>query len=285
VVLHAYRLLIYSYDTITFANSITFPLVYLGIIKEMNLKLKNGSSLRLTKSNFHQLIGMAANSHVKVGGRFKVYKEKNYNVVAFDGKKVITVGGISPIMVEFAKGVHSNIYVNGKSVLDIGAYMGETALYFVIVGHAKKVYTFEPVKSLYDAAAENIKLNKLGNRIKAFNVAIVGKAAGRTGNSFDISNSSFAEATLDDICNKLRIKDAVMKIDCEGFEYGILNNASSATLKRFSSMHIEYHYGYVDLVERLRKEGFEVSYTKPIPTITGLFSGVKYMGDIIAKKR
>ena len=282
---HVYSLLMYAYETIRFTNSITFPLVYLGVLKELNLNLRNGSKFKLTRSNFHQLIGMAANAQVKIDDRFKIYAEKDYNVVAFGKQKVITVGGIRPIMVEFGKGVHSNIKVDGKTVVDIGSYMGETALYFAIVGHAKKVYTFEPVKSLYNAAEKNIRLNKLEKKIEAFNVAIVGNKPSHKGNSFDIANDKFSEATLDAICDKLGVKDGVLKMDVEGYEYGIISGASSSTLRRFSSMHIEYHYGYMDLVERLKKEGFAVTYTKPVPSITGIISGVKYMGDIIAKRQ
>lgn len=285
VVSQLYRMLVYFYDTVWFTGNPAVVFVYLGAIKELELKLKNDKTFRLTKSNFHNLIGMAANSSVKVGKRFHVYTEDDHNVVEFDGKKVATVGGIRPMMVEFEKGVHSKLNVNDKDVIDIGAYMGETALYFVIEGHARKVYAFEPVRSLYTAVVDNIKLNNLEEKIIAYNIAIADSLIPRSENSFSIDGSEVREKTLGDICKELGINNGVLKMDVEGAEYSIIKGASSSTLKCFSLMHIEYHYGYADIVKRLLEEGFEVEYTKPIPTVTGLFSGVKYMGDIMARRK
>ena len=284
VALQVYRLFLYAYDTFRFTGSPAAMLVYLGVAKKLDLKLKNGRPFRLTKSNFHQLIGMAADSAVGLDSRFKVCNKDDYRIISSDRWRVATIGGIRPVMVEFEKGVHTHVDVKNKDVVDIGSYMGETALYFAIKGHARKVYTFESVKSLYKAAVKNIRLNKLDGKIKAYNVAIVERSV-NSRNSFSLDGNKAPTATLGSLCRILKINDGVLKIDVEGAEYGIINCASSSTLRRFSFIHIEYHYGYSDLVERLMKEGFDVNYTKPVPVIVGLFSGVKYMGDIIAKRR
>ena len=52
-------------------------------------------------------------------------------------------------------------------------------------------------------------------------------------------------------------------MDSEGCEYKSIITSSKETLRKFSRMQIEYHYGYNDLVNKLRKCGFKVSYTKP----------------------
>ncbi|WP_338604544.1 FkbM family methyltransferase [Sulfolobus tengchongensis] len=50
--------------------------------------------------------------------------------------------------------------VHGKEVIDIGANVGDTALYFAING-AKRVYSFEPLLPAYKEALGDINLNNL----------------------------------------------------------------------------------------------------------------------------
>lgn len=61
--------------------------------------------------------------------------------------------------------------VAGKYVIDIGAYIGDTAIYFALKG-ARKVFAVEPYPYTYRLLAENIKINSLGTIIRPFNVAI-----------------------------------------------------------------------------------------------------------------
>jgi hypothetical protein len=63
--------------------------------------------------------------------------------------------------------------VEDKTIVDIGAYIGDTAIYFALLG-AKRVIAFEPYPLLYRILLENINLNNLGDQIKAKNVAVWG---------------------------------------------------------------------------------------------------------------
>ena len=60
-----------------------------------------------------------------------------------------------------------------------------------------------------------------------------------------------------------KINNAIVKMDCEGCEYALLEE-DDETLKSIDMIQIEYHYGYSDLVEKLKKAGFYVEYTDPI---------------------
>jgi hypothetical protein len=53
-------------------------------------------------------------------------------------------------------------------------------------------------------------------------------------------------------------------MDCEGCEYDVIFSSSKETLKRFSHIQIEYHYGYKNLKEKLEKCGFSVKVTRPV---------------------
>ncbi|MEM3859391.1 MAG: FkbM family methyltransferase, partial [Candidatus Micrarchaeaceae archaeon] len=54
----------------------------------------------------------------------------------------------------------------------------------------------------------------------------------------------------------------ILKMDCEGCEYNLLNE-DDETIKKFSMIQIEYHYGYEKLVDKLKECGFTVKYTEP----------------------
>jgi len=68
-----------------------------------------------------------------------------------------------------------NLDVKGKDVVDIGANIGDSAIYFALKG-AKHVYAFEPYHYSYEIAKRNIKLNNLEDRI-----TLLSKGCGKTG--------------------------------------------------------------------------------------------------------
>ncbi|MDG6910259.1 MAG: FkbM family methyltransferase, partial [Nitrososphaerota archaeon] len=49
--------------------------------------------------------------------------------------------------------------VRGRDVLDIGAFNGDSALYFSLLRGARRVYALEPVPGVYRKALENLSLN------------------------------------------------------------------------------------------------------------------------------
>lgn len=61
--------------------------------------------------------------------------------------------------------------VKNKSVVDIGAFAGDTAIYFAIKG-AKKVIAIEPHPGAYEELVENIRINGLERKIVPLNMAV-----------------------------------------------------------------------------------------------------------------
>jgi FkbM family methyltransferase len=157
--------------------------------------------------------------------------------------------------------------VRGKDVVDIGAFNGDSAIYFSLNG-ARKIYAFEPYPFAFNTAVENIRLNKLYN-IEIYNEAV----GGEDGYVFlDESYRSHSKSMLRDaragrkvtvnsLCSLVRrfnLKDAALKIDCEGCEYQAVSNSDGATLNAFSEIILEYHYrGYKDIAQKLKSEGFQ----------------------------
>jgi FkbM family methyltransferase len=179
-------------------------------------------------------------------------------------------------MSQFVKQYYNILNVRGKEVVDIGAYTGDSSIYFALNG-AKHVYAFEPYPFSYRIAARNIKMNKLENKITLFNEAI-GRNKGLIYIDKNYKNSPGTQlknfkkgkkvkiTTLRDIIKRFKLRDAILKMDCEGCEYNSILNASKKDLRVFKEIMIEYHYGYINLMKKLLKAGFKVKVTRPIYT-------------------
>jgi FkbM family methyltransferase len=69
--------------------------------------------------------------------------------------------------------------------------------------------------------------------------------------------------SLDSLLKNYDINDAVLKMDCEGGEYRSVLNSPKKTLRKFSQIQLEYHYGYKTLAKYLTECGFRVTHTMP----------------------
>ena len=184
--------------------------------------------------------------------------------------------------------------VKGKDVIDIGANIGDSAIYFALRG-AKRVYAFEPYPYSYNIAKKNIKLNRLEGKITLLN-----EGCGKSGsiaikedykNTVGTDLKSFKEGKkirikgLDEIVKRFNLKHAALKVDCEGCEYDLILNASDEALHAFDQIIMEYHYGYRNLVKGLRQAGFKVKYNLPkyLHNIEAENSNT-YLGLIYAKR-
>lgn len=168
------------------------------------------------------------------------------------------------------------IDIRGREVVDIGAYVGDTPLYFIYNG-ARRVVAVEPHPIAFKEMVENIKLNNASEKIMAINAAI-GSSRGSTkipaniplweieGVSALNSRSGGIEIPV------LRLEDIIdhigdhhlIKLDCEGCEHEILKS-SLDTLKKFEVIYLEYHGGYEYIVKKLensyrcRHTGYELT--------------------------
>ncbi|QXJ31883.1 FkbM family methyltransferase [Saccharolobus shibatae] len=67
-----------------------------------------------------------------------------------------------------------DIDVKDREVVDIGANVGDSAIYFAAKG-ASRVYAFEPLPSIYEVASQNVKINNVQNKITLINAAVGSK--------------------------------------------------------------------------------------------------------------
>lgn len=156
--------------------------------------------------------------------------------------------------------------LQNRHVIDIGANNADTALYFAKNG--SQVIAFEPVKHIYDLGLENIELNpNLKNKIKFINKAVGAKkgmldiSMGSTKEYADINDSYKIEViTIDDIINNYEFPYDVLKMDCEGCEFEIIENTD---LSKFNEIIFEHHSfivkrDYKPLISKLEKQNFKI---------------------------
>jgi FkbM family methyltransferase len=197
---------------------------------------------------------------------------------------------------EFIKEESARFDARNRDVVDIGAYVADTAICYIANG-ARHVYAFEPYPYFYGLGVKNIRANRLEGRITLLNAGC-GSRSSKT--AIDSSSINFTSVTsqkagrrstkqisiltLGEITKRYNLKNAVLKVDCEGCEYDILSSTDVDTLRHFSEIQIEYHYGYRNLEERLAEAGFRVARTKPIKKYNFTTSSFMVLGFITAKR-
>ena len=100
--------------------------------------------------------------------------------------------------------------LRGRVAIDIGASIGDSALYFASLG-ASKIYGLSCCAERYNMAEQNIMLNNMTKRIQVFREAANAK--------------SLKKLTFD-----LALTNVFLKIDCEGCEYDLIRDTDEQLL-------------------------------------------------------
>jgi len=178
------------------------------------------------------------------------------NLVYVDGLKFY--GGVSNAdsIISFIQRQYDFLPVKDRVVIDIGANIGDSPIYFALKG-AKRVIGIEPDPQVYDFANKNIELNGFSDRIELIRSSVSNKGT----NIKDLNKRSLI--TLKGIIEKYKMIPSILKMDCEGCEYDVILSASCSTLVNFTHIQIEYHHGYENLKKKLEACGFRVKVTEP----------------------
>jgi FkbM family methyltransferase len=164
--------------------------------------------------------------------------------------------------------------VKDRVVIDIGANIADSSIYFAMSG-AKKVIALEPFPKNFEIAQKNITLNGFTDKIELLNAGCCGGQskdmvldASANGVGCQTMQSSLGSNihfyTLRELIDKYNIDSpAVLKLDCEGCEYDIILSNGKTVLDKFSHIQVEYHYGFGDLKKHLVDANFSVSHTDP----------------------
>lgn len=165
------------------------------------------------------------------------------------------------------------------TILDIGANAGYFSLLALSRFPGARVFAFEPMPANFKLLEHQRMLNE-NDELTCVQKAVSGQAGALTlsydaKDSFSTSATLFSvnsghldeisveATTLHDVFTEFKIKRCdLLKMDCEGAEYGILYNCLPSDLGRISQIAMEVHQGQgegenIDALETfLRSNGF-----------------------------
>ena len=157
-----------------------------------------------------------------------------------------------------------DVNLTDREVVDVGAYIGDSVIYFLSKG-ASKVVAVEPHPKAFEEMIVNLKLNKMVEKVTALNVALGGcKGKVRLPSEMSVNevlslkalnnegNIEVEMLTLKEILSKVE-DPYLIKLDCEGCEYEVLSK-SYDKLKKFEVVFVEYHSGYEEIIKVMSKD-------------------------------
>ena len=167
----------------------------------------------------------------------------------------------------------------GDNVIDIGAHIGLFSLLVSQFCNAAKIFSFEPIRENFDLLVSNLELNHTEN-IFPFNVG-VSKNSDKLNlflNNDQSAHSIFPKGSesitvestsLQKIFDENKISTCkLLKLDCEGAEYDIIDSLPVEYLDKIQNMVIEYHLADTkpelikNLITKIKNAGFKVK-TRP----------------------
>ena len=176
-------------------------------------------------------------------------------------------------------------------VIDVGAHIGLFSLYASQHCTKGKIFAFEPIKENYEILESNKKLNDFSN-IQSENCAISNvtskitlyQSNDESGHSKFIQTNNpveVASKSLNDFFKENRLESVnLLKLDCEGSEYEIIDSLEDKYFEMTEKMIIEYHLAdsNPELLEKLKNK---LKYHSYKISIEPLF---KDIGFLYAKK-
>ena len=230
--------------------------------------LQNGDSNYVIKNLVRSFAGLITNKNAHISD---LHLENDYIKFTYNSESIIIEDDTGDIVDVFGREDYSFRKVENETVVDIGANIGDSTIYFAL-NKAKSIVALEPYPYSYNIALKNIKKNNIENKIILLNAGYGQDGTIKVNPHFENTIGSDLKAfddgvdikilSLKTILKNYNIDNAILKMDCEGCEYNLLREDSN-TLKKFKRIQIEYHYGYEKLKEKLEEAGFTVTYSKP----------------------
>jgi len=262
-----------------------FKLVLIKLGFNVKLVARVGvCNFELSPKVFRCLVRRASRGIVKIscvegelyinGGRYGEYHgewvyDKSCNCYVRNNVKFRQIYGT---MYEiFDCGEYEPLNTEGRVVVDVGAYVGDSAIYFALRG-AKRVIAVEPHPGAFAEMLDNIKLNNLEGVIIPINAGLASKpgkvciedvgveATGVTYRRPGDCPNAVPVVTLSELISRfgINVDDAVLKMDCEGCEFDVILN-DYKHVRLFRGLVFEYHPRFVnksldDLLKVLGKD-------------------------------
>lgn len=182
--------------------------------------------------------------------------------------------------------VNNKKYFADKDILDIGAFIGDSALILSPLT-TKKVYCFEAMTENYNLLQQTIKLNNLKNieTIKSAvgsekgEIEILYNGSGSSSDDMMVANPKYKEkcsvVTIDEYVKEHNLNVGLIKVDIEGAEQSFLQGAIRTIKEQKPTLLISIYHNTSDFLDiKPIIEGWNVGYKfkifKPVlETVSG----------------
>ena len=238
--------------------------------KSITIRIKGGETLLVPREMVYFVKELINNDNIRKGYQF----DESQGVITFTylGRLLkIKFYEDGLLNGEFASFFGDYEFLNpilGNTVIDIGANIADSSIWFAISG-ASKIIALEPYRYSYNMAIKNLEMNNLNDIVILLNagygrdgeievkdtIANIGSVLEEFKGGLKVpllSLSSILNKYSRIICGQL-----LLKMDCEGCEYNILAEDED-TIKKFSRIVIEYHKGCDKIEEKLIGCNFDV---------------------------
>jgi hypothetical protein len=207
-------------------------LVSSNLKRNVTVKFRDGDTIQLSKNNYEAFYEKLYRKHLKDNG----FSYPAGNMIKTPDGLTLMLPSNGVYLLVFDEIYLMRVYgkpdLIGKVVIDIGAAIGDTTLFFKKC-RATAVYGYEPDEALARIAAKNIEMNGMDDSVVVYN----------------------KKATVEELHKLMAtINDPIfLKLDCEGCEYDILPKLD---MSKVTDVVMEYHMKSEPLIDTLRKAGF-----------------------------
>ncbi len=168
---------------------------------------------------------------------------------------------------------------NSDTIIDIGAHIGLFTVYISQFCVNGKIYSYEPIKENYELLSYNLDINNIKNT-SIFQKAVTDKSGSVRIflNSDSAAHNVFSKSdryvdiksvSLKEIFDSNKIEKCnLLKLDCEGSEYMILNSLPELYFEKIQKIVMEYHMAdkepnlLQDLIKKLKLLNYQVEIRK-----------------------
>jgi len=258
-------------------------LVYLGLKRLSVAYLRSGDVFPVTKESWFEYWEHITAEYVRTELGVDILSK---DTVSFEylGRRLVLrfpkKVNFGALLGTFLYEDYASLNVSDKHVIDIGAYIGDTSIYFALKG-ARKVFAIEPYPFTFNLLVENIVVNSLEPVIKPINAAITDRDGVKyipyiEEDTFGepVYNHKLYEVTvnvptyklstlIETLKQDIELNRLVLKLDCEGCEYDAILGSDIGTLKAFKEIILEFHSDPKPLINKLRESGFRVQVIMP----------------------
>ncbi|MEM1510098.1 MAG: FkbM family methyltransferase [Thermofilaceae archaeon] len=291
----------------TIRNWYDILLLYMGVKKVVDFKLRSTPFVlsRITREQIalpFYFSKVLAQGKLYLKGSNIMLRFRDLTFLLHDPKIDIPC-----IYATFVEEEYNKFSFKDKVVLDIGAYIGDTSLFFAAKG-ARKVIAYEPNPEVFKVLVKNVEINKMREKILPINLAV-----GKDGH-VDFFISSYAPGStlfkerfvlrtqhgksraLEQFCLKqVRVRSVsiatilneigpvdILKMDCEGCEFIILEDIVNRRLESNILEGIIFEAHMFDesstmkrVVDLLKSIGFKKVFARKVSDITSFIWGMR----------